>query len=226
MSSIARLIQTVAALREPDTGCPWDIEQDHRSIAGCLIDECCELLQTIDRLDMDHMQEELGDVLMQVVMHAQMAQEAGYFDFNAVCEQVNEKLITRHPHVFGDTQVKGPDAVLEQWDAIKAKEQKRGPKQKGLFKDLPKQLPALLFAKEVFKQLQKMKLDASAFVDEPKIEKYAEAMNETSVGRQLFEIAAACRVKGIDPESALRRYAQTIVDTLEGGQSAKASDNL
>ena len=78
MSSIDDLISTVAALRVPETGCPWDIEQTHQSITDCLIDECCELLQTIDRLDMHHMEEELGDVLLQVVMHAQMAQEAGH----------------------------------------------------------------------------------------------------------------------------------------------------
>lgn len=216
MSSINDLMQTVAALRDPETGCPWDIEQDHQSIADCLVDECCELLQTIDRLDMEHMHEELGDVLLQVVMHAQMAKEAGHFDFDAVCELVNKKLITRHPHVFGDTgkSIKDSAAVLEQWDAIKAKEKKRGPQQTGLFKDLPNQLPALLFARSIFKQLRKLKLDAPAFFDNSKIEERAENLTETDVGKQLFEIAAACRLKGIDPESALRRHAQKIVDEL------------
>ncbi|MGK0464221.1 MAG: XTP/dITP diphosphohydrolase/tetrapyrrole methylase family protein/MazG family protein [Lentimonas sp.] len=215
MSSINKLVQTVEALRDPDTGCPWDVEQNHQSIADCLIDECCELLQTIDRLDIEHMQEELGDVLLQVVMHAQMAKEAGHFDFDEVCELVNEKLITRHPHVFGDTKIKDSNAVLEQWDAIKAKEKKRGPKQKGLFKDLPNQLPALLFARSLFKQLQKLDLNASALVDKTEIEEIAENLNEADVGKQLFEITAACRLKGIDPESALRRHAQNIVDQLE-----------
>ena len=100
MASIDELIETVAALRDPETGCPWDIEQDHQSLAECLVDECCELLQTIDRVDMEHMEEELGDVLLQVVMHAQMANEAGHFDFDAVCKLVNENLIRLHPHVF------------------------------------------------------------------------------------------------------------------------------
>ena len=147
MASIDDLIETVAALRDPDTGCPWDIEQDHQSLAECLVDECCELLQTIDRLDMPHMEEELGDVLLQVVMHAQLAKEAGHFDFEAVCALVNEKLVRRHPHVFGENANLGDsDAVLKQWDAIKAEETKRGPEQSGRFKDLPKQLPALMFA--------------------------------------------------------------------------------
>ncbi len=216
MSSIEDLIKTVAALREPETGCPWDIEQDHQSIAECLVDECCELLQTIDRLDMDHMEEELGDVLLQVVMHAQMAQEAGHFDFESVCREVNEKLVRRHPHVFGQGDLDTSEAVLVQWDQIKAAERKRGPEQTGKFKDLPKQLPALMFAKDVYKQIQKQSLPAEGLIDQPAIEATFGLMeDEAAVGKQLFEIAAACRGKGIDPESALRRYAQNVVDTLE-----------
>ena len=218
MSSIDDLIQTVAALREPETGCPWDIEQDHQSLAECLVDECCELLQTIDRLDMDHMEEELGDVLLQVVMHAQIAQEAGHFDFQAVCAVVNEKLITRHPHVFGDNAKLGDsDAVLKQWDEIKADEKKRGPQQLGRFKDLPRQLPALMFAQDVYKQIQKQKMDASDVIDEGGIAMTSAALaaDEAALGKQLFEIAAACRIKKIDPESALRRYTQNVVDALE-----------
>ena len=218
MSSIDDLIQTVAALREPETGCPWDIEQDHQSLAECLVDECCELLQTIDRLDMDHMEEELGDVLLQVVMHAQIAQEAGHFDFEAVCAVVNEKLITRHPHVFGDNAKLGDsDAVLKQWDEIKAEEKKRGPQQAGRFKDLPNQLPALMFAQDVYKQIQKQKMDASDVIDAGGIAMTAQALadDELALGKQLFEIAAACRIKKLEPETALRRYAQTVVDELE-----------
>jgi XTP/dITP diphosphohydrolase/tetrapyrrole methylase family protein/MazG family protein len=217
MSGIDDLINTVAALREPETGCPWDIEQDHQSIADCLIDECCELLQTIDRLDMHHMEEELGDVLLQVVMHAQMAQEAGHFDFDAVCCEVNEKLVRRHPHVFGEGALGDSDAVLTQWDQIKAEEKKRGPEQQGRFKDLPRQLPALMFAQDVYKQIQKQQIDASGVIDDGGIQMTAAALaaDEEALGRQLFEIAAACRIKKIEPESALRRYAQKVIDTLE-----------
>jgi len=215
MSGIHELIKTVAALREPDTGCPWDIEQDHQSIAECLVDECCELLQTIDRLDMDHMEEELGDVLLQVVMHAQMAYEAGQFDFDAVCQLVNKKLIRRHPHVFGASDLNGSEAVLAQWDAIKAVEKKRGPQQLGRFKDLPQQLPALMYAKDVFKQIEKQSMEVGGLLDLDAIQLQTEALDESKLGQQLFEIAAACRGRGIDPESALRRYTQQIVDTLE-----------
>jgi XTP/dITP diphosphohydrolase/tetrapyrrole methylase family protein/MazG family protein len=217
MASIDDLIATVAALREPETGCPWDIEQDHQSLAECLVDECCELLQTIDRLDMPHMEEELGDVLLQVVMHAQMASESGHFDFEAVCALVNEKLVRRHPHVFGeDTDLKNAEAVLKQWDAIKATETKRGPEPSGRFKDLPSQLPALMYAKDVYKQIQKQAMDASGHVEADAVRACAESFEtEEEVGRKLFEIAAACRLKKLDPESALRRHAQGIVDALE-----------
>jgi len=218
MASIDDLIETVAALRDPDTGCPWDIEQDHQSLAECLVDECCELLQTIDRLDMPHMEEELGDVLLQVVMHAQLAKEAGHFDFEAVCALVNEKLVRRHPHVFGKNANLGDsDAVLKQWDAIKAEEKKRGPEQSGRFKDLPKQLPALMFAKDVYKQIQKQKMDASSMLPESSVQAAADRFdNEEELGQLLFEVAAASRSKQLDPESALRRYAQNLVDCLDG----------
>ena len=215
MSAIEDLIKTVAALRNPNTGCPWDIEQDHQSIAECLVDECCELLQTIDRLDLDHMEEELGDVLLQVVMHAQMAHEAGHFDFESVCHEVNEKLIRRHPHVFGKDSLNTSEAVLAQWDQIKSAERKRGPEQSGIFKDLPRQLPALMFAKDVYKQIQKLALPAEAVIDQTAIKMLSDTLDEATLGKQLFEIAAACRAKGIDPESDLRCYTQKLVDSFE-----------
>ncbi len=216
MSGIDELVKTVTALRDPETGCPWDIEQDHQSLAECLVDECCELLQTIDRLDLDHMEEELGDVLLQVVMHAQIASEGGHFDFNTVCNVVNEKLIRRHPHVFGDGGLVDSDAVLKQWDQIKAGERKRGPKQLGRFKDLPNQLPALMFAKDVYKQIEKQSMNAGELMNRSGISMASERFNsEVELGKELFELAAASRAKGIDPESALRRYTQNIVDTLE-----------
>lgn len=215
MSHLESLKKTIAALRDPNRGCPWDIAQDHQSLAECLVDECCELLQTIDRLDLQHMQEELGDVLLQVLMHAQIAEESGHFDFEAVCKELNEKLIRRHPHVFEAASVTDADEVLLQWDAIKAQEKKRGPQQLGIFKDLPPQLPALLFAKHIFKQLQKKSLETSAGLDTSVIAVSAEGLSEASLGKQLFTLAAAARLQGLDPESALRRYSQNLVDQLE-----------
>ena len=131
--------------------------------------------------------------------------------------EINQKLIRRHPHVFGANAVGDSDAVLQQWDAIKAAEAKRGPQQEGVFKDLPRQLPALMYAQDVYKQIQKQGLQAGAVIDEGGIEMTAAALaaDEAALGKQLFEIAAACRIKKLEPESALRRYTQQVVDQLE-----------
>jgi len=216
MPAIDDLIRTVAALRDPNTGCPWDVEQDHQSIAECLIDECCELLQTIDRLDFDHMEEELGDVLLQVLMHAQMGQELGHFDFESICREVNDKLIRRHPHVFGSGELNNSDDAYNQWDKIKAAERKRGPKQNGKFKDLPRQLPALMYAKDVYKQIQKLSIPVEGLFDQDAIDAISNSVSdEVALGKRLFELAAASRREGIDPESALRAYTQNIVDKIE-----------
>lgn len=218
MSGIEKLLVTVAKLRDPDTGCPWDIEQSHQSITDCLIDECCELLQTIDRLDMEHMEEELGDVLLQVIFHAQIAKENGHFDFDSVCEVLNEKLVRRHPHVFGDKKdLSNSESVLERWELIKSKEKKRGFVAKGLFKDLPPQLPALMFAEDVHRQIVKKSIDASEFYDSYLITKLTEiqSKDESAIGALLFNLVAWCKDNKIEPESALRRYAQNVVDSIE-----------
>jgi XTP/dITP diphosphohydrolase/tetrapyrrole methylase family protein/MazG family protein len=218
MPGIEKLLITVAELREPETGCPWDIEQTHQSITDCLIDECCELLQTIDRLDMEHMEEELGDVLLQVIFHAQIAKENGHFDFDSVCEVLNEKLVRRHPHVFGDEKnLKTSDSVLDRWELIKANEKKRGFVASGIFKDLPPQLPALMFAEDVHKQIVKKSLDASEFYDFDSVKSLIDdrLIDESAIGSLLFNLVALCKDNQIEPESALRRYAQNIVDTIE-----------
>src|SRR5471030_3558482 len=136
MSAIDDLRQTIARLRGPG-GCPWDQEQTHASLVRCLIDEVSELIDTVDRLDLPHMREELGDVLIQVIFHAQLAEEAGHFDLEAVAREVNEKLIRRHPHVFGEGRLDTSEQVLVQWEQIKALEKKNGPAKSSLFKELP-----------------------------------------------------------------------------------------
>lgn len=214
VSAIDDLLKTMARLRGPG-GCPWDIEQDHKSIAVCLVDECSELLETIDTLDMDHMREELGDVLLQVVFHAQLAKESGHFDFEAVTAEINEKLVRRHPHVFGDVNLEDSEQVLTQWEEIKATEKANKPASPTVFKNLPPALPALMYALEIFKQIVKKELPTGDSVDREAIEAMAEELDEESAGHILFEIAAACRVKGIDPESAVRRYALKVKEETE-----------
>jgi XTP/dITP diphosphohydrolase/tetrapyrrole methylase family protein/MazG family protein len=222
MSSIDDLKETMARLRGPG-GCPWDIEQTHKSICDCLVEEVAELLDTIDRDDFPHMREELGDLLLHVVMHAQMASEAGHFNFEDVAREINEKLIRRHPHVFGTMNLPNTEAVLNQWDVIKAAEKKNGPEAEGVFKRLPPQLSALLWAREVFKQIDKKKLPADGVVNQPKIAELAKGLDEASAGQKLFELTAACRQAGIDPESALRRHTRAVIDAVEEKSHAAAS---
>ena len=119
---ISRLIEIMAALRAPNTGCPWDIEQNFSTIATYTIEEAYEVADAIARGDFDDLREELGDLLLQVVYHAQMAQEIGEFAFGDVVEAITAKLIRRHPHVFGDARQLAPDAVKALWGEIKARE--------------------------------------------------------------------------------------------------------
>jgi MazG family protein len=215
MTPIDELRETMARLRAPD-GCPWDQEQTHQTLARCLIDECSELLDTIDRNDIPHMREELGDVLIQVVFHAQLASERGDFNFDDVARDINEKLVRRHPHVFGDHGKLGTAGeVVTKWEQIKATEKKNGPAQSGMFKELPPRLPALMFAEAVIKQIEKKSLPADGVVDQPAIARLADGLSEGEAGRQLFELAAACRRAGIDPEMALRQECNRVMGRIE-----------
>ena len=216
--AIDELCQTIARLRAPG-GCPWDIEQTHQSLTRCLVDEVSELLETIDCLDMPHMREELGDVLIQVIFHARIAEENHCFNFDDVVREVNEKLIRRHPHVFGNSKADNTEQVLRQWDQIKAMEKKNNQKKPGLFKSLPPRLPALMFAEAVWKQIEKKKLNSLANVpeiaDELTINNKAVDLSEETLGRQLFELAAAAYRKGLDPESALRKHSSKVMTHVE-----------
>src|SRR3954454_20063591 len=119
---IARLIEIMAALRTPGTGCPWDLEQDFASIAPYTLEEAYEVADAIARGDLTDLREELGDLLLQVVFHARMAQEQGVFDFGDVVQAITEKLLRRHPHVFGEARGLSPDDVKVLWDRIKSEE--------------------------------------------------------------------------------------------------------
>lgn len=215
MSAIEDLCKTVARLRAPD-GCPWDREQDHQSLARCLIDECSELLDTIDRLDLPHMREELGDVLVQVVFHAQLAAERGDFDFEDVAREINEKLVRRHPHVFGEKRLETSAQVLRQWDEIKATEkQAAGKADSPAFKPQPPRLPALLFAEAVWRRIREKNLPEAGAVHGDRIRRLGADLTEAELGRRLFELAAAARERGLDPEGALRRETARVMAEVE-----------
>ena len=206
MSAIDELIATVARLRAPG-GCPWDREQTHRSLCAGIIEETAEFLETVDLDEKKHMCEELGDLLLQIVMHAQIASETGDFTFDDVARGVNEKMIRRHPHVFGTLSLKDSAAVLKKWDEIKSHETNNSsrPQPNSPFKNAPAALSALFCARDVWKAVKKNALDAGDEADCTKIDALAATLDEASAGTALFEIVAACRQVGIDPESALRR---------------------
>src|ERR671937_3132066 len=122
---ITRLIEIMAALRTPGSGCPWDLEQDFTTIAPYTLEEAYEVVDAIARGDLADLREELGDLLLQVVFHARMAQEQSAFDFGDVVQAITEKLLRRHPHVFGEARGLSPEAVKELWERIKAQEKAR-----------------------------------------------------------------------------------------------------
>ena len=222
MSAIEDLQKTMARLRGPG-GCPWDQEQTHASLVRCLIDEVSELIDTIDRNDLPHMREELGDVLIQVVFHACLAEEAGQFNFDDVARDINEKLLRRHPHVFGAGKLETSAQVLVQWEVIKAGEKKHGPAPTTVFKHLPTRLPALMFAEAIWKQIAKKKLPAGSSVDTAQVQALGGHLDEATLGRMLFELAAAAQAKGLDPEDALRKHATKVMRDVEARvQPAKA----
>ncbi|KAF0095134.1 MAG: dITP/XTP pyrophosphatase [Puniceicoccaceae bacterium 5H] len=216
------LLATMATLRGPN-GCPWDQEQTHETLTTPLIEECAELLETIDQMDMPHMREELGDVLLQVVFHAQLAEEAGHFDFEDVAREINDKLIRRHPHVFGDAQAEDAAAVVKNWEEIKAEEKKNQPETHRVFKSLPPRLPALQWAAKIRKQMNKRGLDVSPWVEASSPAERNNRLTDESAGKLLFTLVSACWEQGIDPESALRRYGQQIIDHHEHATAARTS---
>ena len=148
--SVDKLVEIVKRLRAPD-GCPWDREQTHLSVRGHLVEECAELLEAIDNEDSEAMREELGDVLMHILLHSEIESERGNFDFYDVARSLSEKLIRRHPHVFGGNSAQNSDDVLKIWQDVKSKENK--PRAVGgLFDGIPPQLSALRYAYDIAKK--------------------------------------------------------------------------
>lgn len=140
-----------------ENGCPWDKEQTHESLKKYMIEECYEAVEAVDNKDMDNLCEELGDVLLQVVFHSLLAKKEGYFDLEDVISGVSEKMINRHPHVFGNNKAETSDEVLQNWDEIKKKEKKYKSKSDVINK-IPKALPTLIRAEKVLKNIQKSEI--------------------------------------------------------------------
>ena len=216
MSDTKRLLDIMTQLREPEGGCPWDVEQTFETIAPYTIEEAYEVDDAIQRGDFDALRDELGDLLLQVVFHAQMAKEAGHFDFGAVVEAVSDKLVRRHPHVFGDTRIETADAQTEAWEKQKASERaSRG--ESSVADGLPLGLPALLRARKLISRA------ARAGFAWPSAEhaaaKLAEELSEVKkelrsgdrarlreeIGDLLIATASLAQTLHIDPEEGRRK---------------------
>ena len=214
-------MEIMAQLRSPE-GCPWDQEQTHQTLTRCLIEEVSETLEAIDEEDMELLEEELGDLLLQVVFHSQIAKENGNFNMEDVARGISDKLIRRHPHVFGDEKgtIDRSDQVVDRWEQVKAEEKrKKGDdvEKNSIFKKLPPRLPALLFAFDVWKRAQKAGLDSKMKVDWNKIESISHDLNAEKAGKALFEMVIACKKSGLEPESCLRNFAGKQVGALSNG---------
>lgn len=224
---IAELVKLMAALRHPDTGCPWDIKQSFETIKPYTVEEAYEVADAIERNDLEDLKDELGDLLFQVVFHAQMASEAGAFDFGDVVEAITTKMIRRHPHVFARSEVNTPEAVKLQWDQIKTAEKKdraarravRGmadDTSSGLLKDVSRHQPALSEALKLQQRAATVGFDWSEA--EPILDKIEEEIGELrealrsghdskikdELGDLIFALVNMGRHVKADPEQALR----------------------
>jgi ATP diphosphatase len=216
---IARLIEIMSALRTPGTGCPWDLEQDFATVAPYTIEEAYEVADAIARGDLGDLREELGDLLLQVVFHARMAQEQAAFDFGDVVQSITEKLVRRHPHVFDDVQGLTPRQVEKSWERIKAEEKARkaaGGEPEGALAGVPVVLPALTRALKLQQKAGKVGFDWNdpmavlAKIREEADEIEAEIRAGESraaaaeVGDLLFAVVNLARHLAADPEAVLR----------------------
>ena len=194
---IDALLSVMSTLRSSE-GCPWDREQDHVTLRHHAVEEVYELMDAIEAGDDQEMVEELGDLLLQVVFHAQMARERGAFDFDQIARRIVDKLIHRHPHVFGDSEAKTADAVWAQWEQIK-KAEKHGTRHErpSALDGIPRHLPALLRVEKLVKKARKAKLL-------PEINSTAQKTARSAIARELFDLTAAAQAKGWSAEELLR----------------------
>lgn len=231
--SFGGFVDTIAALRRPD-GCPWDREQTHASIASNMLEEAYEAVDAIEQGDAQHLREELGDVLLQVVLQSQIAADAGEFTIDDVCRDVDAKMIRRHPHVFGDAQVSDANSVLDLWDQVKLaersdSEEDAAVKPEGLLDGVPVSFPALMQAQKISRKAvaagfewdtvdhvwekvreEEAELQA-AYAKAPKSENGKMVKStpefaeaELEMGDVLFSLVNVARKMGIDAEAALR----------------------
>lgn len=224
LANIEKLLKIMQRLRDPQTGCPWDVEQDFRSIAPSTIEEAYEVVDAIEREDFADLRDELGDLLFQVVFYAQMAQEAGQFDFSAIAAAIADKLLRRHPHVFPDGTLASrvdPDNrpsesfVTQQWEQIKSQERQRKGNS-GLLADIPQGLPALKRAHKIQGRVADVgfdwadckgvltKLHEEIREMEEAITRQQQESIKDEIGDVFFTLVNLCRHLNVDAEACLR----------------------
>ena len=209
-------------LRSPEGGCPWDLEQTHQTLVPYIIEEVYEVVEAIENNDMDSLKSELGDLLLHIVFHAQLASERGEFNLEDVAESVNKKIIQRHPHVFGDTKVETSDQVRGNWEAIKMENEHRS-----LLSGVPKHLPALLKSYRVQEKSADVGFEWKDIqgVDEKLAEETAEfnaarasgdiKQIEEELGDMLFVLVNLGRRLGVSAESALNKTVEKFMKRFE-----------
>lgn len=229
MDSFDELIRVMAQLRAPE-GCPWDREQSHRSLRPYLLEETYEALEAIDAEDWARLSDELGDVLLQVVFHAQLASERGDFDIEDVVAGIVAKLRRRHPHVFGTASVSGADEVVDRWEQIKRGEAGCEDRDSAL-DGIPESLPALQRAHKLQRRAARAGFDwddiagPRAKIDEELAEVAAAdaASVEHEIGDLLFAVVNYARFLGVEPESALRRANERFIQRFRSVERAAGS---
>lgn len=203
------LVQIIARLRAPD-GCPWDKEQTHKTLRENLLSETYEVMEALDKGTAPELCEELGDLLLQIVLHAQIAKDDKEFDIGDVIESINKKLIHRHPHIFGDVNVKSSKEVMKNWEALKKKEK---PERKSVLEGVPKAMPALAYAYEISRRAVRVGFeweDLQGVIDkvQEEIGEIKDAKNKEEktdeIGDLFFTLVNYSRWEGVDPEAALR----------------------
>lgn len=229
---IEHLRQVIKRLRAPD-GCPWDREQTHRSLKRDLLEECYEALQAIDEDDMDKLYDELGDVLLHVAMHAEIADEHGEFNLYDVTSAICAKMISRHPHVFGDVQVSSSEEVIQNWNEIK-KVEKQLKTNADAMRDVPASFPALMRAEKVQKRAKAFGFDFASFEEAfSKVEEESKEVlaatgdaQQKELGDLLFSVVNACRFAGVAPELALQATTERFILRVEQMEQLAQSKGL
>ena len=240
MSNINKLLEVMRKLRDPQNGCPWDVEQDFATIAPYTIEEAYEVADAIERDNMDDLRDELGDLLFQVAFHARMAEEAGFFDFEDVAKDISDKMIRRHPHVFGSEVERAQGHLAGSWEEIKEKERSDSADNSALA-GVAKGLPALKRAEKLGKRASRAGFDWSDRQGvrdkiQEELEELEEAVGmrdaddmEEEFGDVLFAVVNLARHLNIDPEKALtsanykfeRRFRDMEIDIAETGKRLK-----